>query len=122
MGMPGKNVTFIKSMSNFIFLMSVVFTEVINTNKNLSDNYRFQPINPSMIKTIGNIYVLLTLTMPNFFKWNNPLDIFGTAHYHFLVYQDENVKLVEPGQTAGMCSLVWLNTGDKGYQYQQYKC
>ena len=29
-----------------------------------------------------------------FRKWNNPFYIFGTVHYHFLGYQDENVKLI----------------------------
>ena len=31
---------------------------------------------------------------PKFFKWNNPPSIFGTVHYHFYGYQDENLKLV----------------------------
>ena len=26
-----------------------------------------------------------------FLKWNNPNSIFGTVHYHFLGYQDENL-------------------------------
>ena len=29
-----------------------------------------------------------------FLKWNNPSDIFGTVHYHFQGYEDENLKLV----------------------------
>ena len=28
-----------------------------------------------------------------FLKWNNPPSIIGTVHYHFYVYQDENLKL-----------------------------
>ena len=29
-----------------------------------------------------------------FLKWNNQSYIFGTVHYHFYGYQDENLKLV----------------------------
>ena len=28
-----------------------------------------------------------------FLKWNNPSYLFGTVHYHFKGYQDENLKL-----------------------------
>ena len=42
-----------------------------------------------------------------FLKWNNPLYIFGSVHYHFKGYQDENLKLVSQ-------RLAWLYTGGKG--------
>ena len=29
-----------------------------------------------------------------FLKWNNPPSTFGTVHYHFKGYQDENLKFV----------------------------
>ena len=45
-----------------------------------------------------------------FLKWNNPPSIYGTFHYQFKGYQDENLMLVSPGQTARMQSglaLYW---------------
>ena len=41
-----------------------------------------------------------------FLKWNNPSNIFGTVHYHFYGYQDENLKLVSRQYRA------WLECTD----------
>ena len=35
-----------------------------------------------------------------FLKWNSLSSIFGTVHYHFYVYQDENFMLVSQQYTA----------------------
>ena len=54
---------------------------------------------------------------PKFIKWNNPLSIFGTVHYHFYGHQNENLKfkvsLVRLYRWAGWPSS-WLYTGGKG--------
>ena len=36
-----------------------------------------------------------------FHKWKNPPSIFGTIHFHFWGYQDENLKLVSQHGCAG---------------------
>ena len=48
-------------------------------------------------------------------KWINKSSIFGTVHYRFQGYQDEeSTNSIDPCQTARICRLTLLNTDGKG--------
>ena len=86
---------------------------------NLQGRLYQEVVSNTGLTVIGNVYHLNPYHA-EYLKWNNPSYIFGTVHYHFQGYQDENLKLVSQQYrawsdcTARKCSLAWLYTGGKG--------
>ena len=60
-----------------------------------------------------------------FLKWNNPPFIYGTFHYHFSGYQDENLVGIEPAQTEQILvgkAIITFGVGRIGVKNTQMLC
>ena len=59
----------------------------------------------------------LTLNLLNLLNGLVLFSMFGTIHYQFCGYKEENLNFVssiEPVHTAQTCRVAWLYTGGKG--------
>ena len=83
-----------------------IFSSIIISVTDIYLKSCFRTVFDSFNFTI-DLYMLFNPYHAKFLKWNNPTSIYRTFHYHFLGYQDENLKLVSQQYRA--CQTVWMS-------------